>query len=232
MSRVVGNKAILAIDVLSLAVGSYGLYENIINAQLPDHLVKAGNWQFLTNLSLVYSLVVFGVGVLAHLFHSPALFQFKNTIHPVGLALESIVAMVYWPLRLFLIELLAKDGILHIPVHVDLAIHLMPVVSLLIDYLVFMPRWTIKTSTALGLVVFLSSAYYGLLKVLVDVENGAAYPYVFMNVETETERVFVFIVVGGVAFLQFLIFKGLYDWIVGKTEEADEAIDRFAKKNQ
>ncbi|KAK6458719.1 FAR-17a/AIG1-like protein [Scheffersomyces xylosifermentans] len=231
--RVVGNPTILAIDAVSLAIGFYGIHSNILTIELPDHLAKAGHWQFLTNLSLVYSLFVFLIGFVAHLTRSQTLFDLKNNIHPIGLALETIVAMIYWPLRIFFLQFLTADpSKFNLPLSTDLSIHLMPVVSLLIDYLVFMPRWTIKTSTALALMVSLTSGYWFLLKYLIDVDNGAKYPYAFLDVDSDEKRVVVFGMVAITAFSQFLLMRKLYDLIVNYTEKIDDEIDKeLDKKN-
>ncbi|KAI5964263.1 uncharacterized protein KGF55_002205 [Candida pseudojiufengensis] len=231
--RQVGNPIILIIDLISILIGFYGIYTNMIYVELPPHLKDAGQWQFLTNLSLIYSIITFIIGFLAHLFKNQTLFLIKNDLHPIGLALESIVAGVYWPLRLFFLNLLTKDpSKFKMPIVTDLSIHLMPIISLLIDYLVFMPKWTISINTALAFVVSFTTFYWFLLKNLIDLEKGGRYPYEFMNVEKESERIIVFVVVGTVAFGQFLLMRQVYDWVVGKTEEASIKIDKeLDKKN-
>ncbi|KAI5956390.1 hypothetical protein KGF54_000865 [Candida jiufengensis] len=205
----------------------------MIYVELPPHLKDAGQFQFLTNLSLIYSIITFVIGAIAHLFKSEYLFLLKNDLHPIGLALESIVAGVYWPLRLFFLHLLTKDpSKFKMPIITDLSIHLMPIVSLLIDYLIFMPKWTISINTALAFVVSFTTFYWFLLKNLIDVDKGGRYPYEFMNVEKESSRIIVFAVVGIVAFIQFLFMRQVYDWVVGKTEEATTKIDEeMDKKN-
>ena len=102
----------------------------------------------------------------------------------------------------------------------------MPVVSLLIDYLVFMPRWTIKSNTVLLLITALSTGYWCLLKYLVDTENGGRYPYAFMDMEDDGLRALVFVAVGLVAFLQFHFMRNIYDVVVKKAETVDIEIDR------
>jgi hypothetical protein len=220
------------IDGISLLIGGYGIYGNILTCVLPPHLAGGGHWQFLTNLSLIYSMVVFGLGFIAHLTKNQRLFAVKNTIHPIGIALESIVALIYWPLRIWFIHLLANDpSLMTIPLSIDLSIHLMPLVSLLIDYLVFMPKWTIRTSTALMICTAFTICYWVLLKYLIDVENGGVYPYAFLNVDTELQRGIVFCMVGLSTFCQFLSLRKLYETIVGVTEDVSAEIDhKLAKK--
>ncbi|KAI3403298.1 hypothetical protein KGF56_003886 [Candida oxycetoniae] len=225
--RRVGNPLITIIDLLSILIGAYGAYTNIYTVELPSHLAKAGHWQFLTNLSLVYSLVVFAIGFFAHITKSKTLYQIKNNIHPIGLALELIVAGIYWPLRVFFLHLLTKDpSKFQVPLLTDLSIHLMPVVSLLVDYLVFMPKWTISNNTALSFMVVLTVFYWFLLESLIDKENGGSYPYQFMDVEKDFHRVLIFAIVAFVAYFQFLTMKRVYDWVVGATEEASIEIDK------
>ena len=55
--RVVGNHVILGINAVSIVVGLYGAWR-IFLIELSDDLKGAGHYQFLTNLSLIYSLVV------------------------------------------------------------------------------------------------------------------------------------------------------------------------------
>lgn len=219
--RELGNKYILAIDFVSVCIGTYGIIK-VTNLQLPAHLEAGGPWQFLTNLSLAYSLVVFIVGFLAHLIKCKRLYAVKNYLHPIALALETIVAGIYWPLRLFFLHLLAKDpSKFNLPLRVDLSIHLMPVVSLLIDYLVFMPKWTLSAVGAFFNCFILTTGYWFLLKSLVDFDNGGEYPYVFLNVENERLRMTIFSTVGIVAFVQFLVMRALYDRLLTAAKEEE-----------
>ena len=55
--RVVGNHVILGINAVSIVAGLYGAWR-IFLIELSDDLKGAGHYQFLTNLSLIYSLVV------------------------------------------------------------------------------------------------------------------------------------------------------------------------------
>lgn len=223
MARTVGDPVITAITFFSILGGLYGIFL-ILSLPLPPHLINGGHWQFLTNLSLVYSLCVFLIGFLAHVSRSEKLFEVKNNLHPIGLALEAVVACVYWPLRIFFLHLLvAEPEKMSLPLVTDLCIHLLPVVSLLVDYLIFMPRWTLTATSALSMCAVLATAYYFLLKKLVDVESGASYPYMFLNTEKESTRIMIFGLVAFVGFSQFIFMRMLYDWIVGSSDEEIEA---------
>lgn len=222
-SRTPGHPVITAISSISLALGTWALCYLLLYIDLPPHLAGGGHWQFLTNLSLVFTLVVFLLGVVAHITKSAALFNLKNALHPIALALESVVTLVYWPLKLFFLHLLVKDPTRKmIPLAVDMCLHLLPVVSLLVDYIYFMPKWTITNWTALAACLVLTTLYWFLLKTLVDFENGGEYPYTFLNVDDEITRIAIFQVVGLVGFSSFLFFKKVYDLIVHPEEDPAE----------
>lgn len=229
MSRTVGNPYIAVINAAALGLSMYAFNFVFGKVTLPPQLEGGGHWQFLTNLSLLFSVVIFLLGLFAHVLKSSALFNLKNTLHPIALVLELVVASVYWPLRLVFLELLTKRPKEYlVPMRVDICLHLVPVLVLMVDYLVFMPRWTIRTTTAGGFVVLLASLYWALLKHLIDFENGGEYPYMFLNVETEQKRAVIFGMVALVGFTFFVIIKKIHDLIAEPALGAEEA----AKKKE
>ncbi|SGZ54628.1 CIC11C00000002158 [Sungouiella intermedia] len=229
-SRAPGNPVITAISASAFASGTWALNYLVSRVDLPPHLAGGGHWQFLTNLSLLFTLVVLFIGVIAHITKSASLFNLKNNLHPIALVLECVVTTVYWPLKLFFLHLLVKDPTRKmIPLVVDLCLHLVPVVSLLVDYIFFMPKWTITNWTALATCLVLTTLYWVLLKQLVDFENGGEYPYMFLNVDNEATRMLIFQVVGLVGFASFLFFKKVYDLVVHP--EVEKIEETKLKKN-
>lgn len=226
MNREVGNGLILLIDIVALVIGVYGLL-GVVKNELPPYLASGGHWQFLTNISLVISLLVFFLGIVAHATKNRKAFVLKNNIHQVATSLEFVVTMIYWPLRLFLLHLLIKEPskkLISWPV--DLAVHLVPLVSLLLDYLVFMPKWTIKREVAFLLSTSLSLIYYAYLNVLIDFENGGSYPYAFLEVESEFLRLVIVLIVGLVGFFSTIIVDHIYELVVGKQEEVSHEYEK------
>lgn len=215
MARTAGNVASALLNATAFGLGGYGFYYTIVHIQLPAYLAAAGKWQFLTNLSLAISLVVFGLGVVAHATKSLKLFAIKNAIHPVALVLELVVTLVYWPLRLVFIGLLVSDPSRKmIPMFVDMCLHLVPGVALVVDFFCFMPRLTVNNRDSFCVCMLLTFMYWAWLKRLIDVEGGGQYPYNFMNVEKELHRVGIFAVVGMVGFGAFLFLRQLYDVLI------------------
>lgn len=226
VSRTPGNPVITIVYAVSFGLGAWALQYLVNQVDLPPHLEGGGHWQFLTNLSLAFTLLVFFIGFVSHVTKSPTLFVLKNNLHPIALVLECVVTTVYWPLKLFFLHLLVKDPTRKmIPLFVDLCLHLFPVLSLLVDYFFFMPKWTISNQSALVACVVLTSLYWFLLKMLVDFENGGEYPYTFLNVEGDITRIAIFQVVGLVGFAFFLFFRSLYDIAVHPEVEAEAERD-------
>lgn len=215
MARTVGNPLVIAINAVSLALGSYALYYLSVIVVLPPHLAGAGQWQFLTNLSLLYTLFVFLVGLVAHVTKSPALFRLKNNLHPIALALESVVTLVYWPLRLMFVHILVKDPTAKfIPIFIDLCLHAMPAAALLVDFFVFMPKWTLSPQKSFAACVVISLVYWVWLKYLIDFQNGGEYPYMFLNFGGDATRLLIFVAVGLLGWVSFMVLRMLYDLVV------------------
>lgn len=208
----IGHPLVLTLNGLSVAIGVFGLIR-LGDLPLPQHLQGAGKWQFLTNLSLMYSIGVFFLGFLSHLFKSQRLYNIKNNVHAIGFVLEIVVFLVYWPLKLFFIDILAKDGVVGIDIITDLSIHFMPVVSLGIDFFLFMPNWSMSTNVAFSSCLFLTSVYWVWLHYLIDFEAGGRFPYEFLNVENVYSRAGIFCLVGMIGFSQFLLMRKVYNMV-------------------
>lgn len=228
MPRTHGNKKVFLINAIATGLGGYAIWFSLYKVELPPHLAGAGQWQFLTQLSLAASLVVFAIGLAAHGLHSPALFLLKNALHPIAMILETVVTTIYWPLRLFLVHKLVKDPTRkHLPLSIDFCMHLVPFVALFVDYIFFMPKWTISSYSAFVICGALCGSYYLWLRRLVDVANGGEYPYEFLNVPDELTRIMIFGAVALLAFAFFLSLRALYTIVVGDSAEQD-----LVKKSQ
>lgn len=222
MGRTVGNKYALTLNLISLAICSYGMYDSFYSERvLPPHLYEAGQWQFWTNWSLTVTIVVLALGVVAQATESQYLFRLKNNLHPIGLAMETVVTIVYWPLRLLFLALLIKDDSpqVIIPLSTDLSVHLMPIVGLLVDYLAFMPNWTFKNSSALGVCVIITTSYWFWLQHVVDVEKGAGFPYEFLNHPSAYFRLTIFAFVALIGLSLAFLWPKVHALVAGKEKK-------------
>ncbi|ODQ77487.1 hypothetical protein BABINDRAFT_163497 [Babjeviella inositovora NRRL Y-12698] len=207
--RTVGNPTALVLNIVSFLIGAYGFYL-LSFVELPPALKSGGQFQFLTNLSLVVSMVYFFLGAVAHITKQQGLFYAKNQVHVVALTLESIVAGVYWPLRFFAVDMIAVEGMIP-PVPLDLAIHLMPITSLVLDCWLFMPSWTVSDRVVLRECAVISVGYWYWLEHSLKL---ATFPYPFLNVPA-LPRFAIYVVITLFAYANYLLQKQLCNRFIG-----------------
>lgn len=209
--RELGNTRAIILQVISLGIGTLGL-SYLGKVKLSPGLVDAGHWQFLTNLSLVFLMMIFVLGLISHITRDHTIYRWKNTLHVFCFVVVAMVSLIYWPLRLFFLELLVKDVTkFSTPVVMDLSVHLMPALSLGLDYFLFMPNWTTPASTVFIGCLCITFSYWAWLLYLIDFDNGGTFPYMFLNVDSALVRSYIFVVVGLCAFGVFLVMRYLYN---------------------
>lgn len=205
------------LNAVSAVVVSYGLY-SCTSIKLPPSLEKAGHKQFLTNISAAVT-VLNNVSNLANYAlrrggapSGAVEFWARHVTLPIALAVESVVASVYWPLRLFAIHLIMVDAPRGdrspIPLQVDLAIHLAPIVLLLSDHYLSGAgaKFRISKRYAWAIVMVLGFGYKSLLGRLIDPDAGQAFPYPFLNV-AEPLRSIIFAIVTSISLLYYLAYQ-------------------------
>ena len=185
------------INALLLVTGTYGLYKCTM-VHLPPTLNSAGHKQFLTNISLAISLV-YNLLTLLTRGHSRVVEEY---VFPVSLILETVVALVYWPLKIFFVHLiyqqsanpLKKRGTV-LPLHVDMCLHLFPSVGLLFQYL-FLRRssFSLSKRKVFLVCILLGTVYKWYLQILVKPELGAKYPYPFLDISEPWKSIVMYTV--------------------------------------
>ncbi|ODQ78180.1 hypothetical protein BABINDRAFT_168373 [Babjeviella inositovora NRRL Y-12698] len=225
MMRSAGNTSAFSLSLISIIMGLYGFLQ-IADTKLHESLHKGGHSQFLTNISLGISMVVFCLGAVAHITKSSTLFTIKNKLHAVALTLESVVAGVYWPFWIFFFHTIADRGPPP-PLSLDLIVHLMPVVSLTIDYWLFMPSWKISNSSGFALCVVCTLAYYYWLEHALKLSH---FPYPFLNVPT-AQRFVTYASIMGVAFVNFVLQKTLFNKFIGSETGQVEVFQWHGKQS-
>ncbi|CCK71790.1 uncharacterized protein KNAG_0H03760 [Huiozyma naganishii CBS 8797] len=212
----------LVINVVSAIVCSWGLY-HCSCVVLPASLKKAGHKQFLTNISVVVTVINNTANVInwfvqrcagaeVQQWKAVSALVSREITLPFALIMETIVPLVYWPLRLFALRLIAQDipaGMRYpIPISVDLAIHFWPIVFLLGDHYLsgYGSKFKISNGKAWLVITGTGFAYYKFLAALIDVSTGQAYPYPFLNVN-EPYRSIIFVFVSTIAWLIFIGYQ-------------------------
>lgn len=215
----------LLLNVASLLVCSNGLYK-CTRLTLPASLKDAGHKQFLTNISVVATLIsnvfnIFNWFVQRSkcsnqekpcCFASTLNYISRHLALPIALTLETIVPLVYWPLRLFaqnlIMQEVPQDAPNPIPVSTDVSIHLFPFIFLFSDHYLSGSgsKFRISNIRAWCIVATLGIAYFQYLGMLIDPTQGQAYPYPFLDVE-EPMKSAIFVVVSTVAWFFFIIYQ-------------------------
>ncbi|CAL9735179.1 hypothetical protein MOSE0_G08768 [Monosporozyma servazzii] len=217
----------LIFNLASLIICSRGLYKcsQII---LPAGLKDAGHKQFLTNISVVATLIsnVFNISNWAvQRFNcskqsedksccnaSSLHYVSRHLILPIALILETIVPLVYWPLRLFaqnlIMQDIPKDAPNPLSISTDISIHLFPFIFLFSDHYLSGSgsKFDISNTRAWCLVATLGIAYFQYLAILIDPTKGQIYPYPFLNVEEPFKSV-IFVVVSTAAWFFYVIYQ-------------------------
>ncbi|CEP60995.1 uncharacterized protein LALA0_S02e04390g [Lachancea lanzarotensis] len=203
------------VHLTSLSTSLWGAYR-ATKVVLPIRLREAGHRQFLTNIALAATILTNVVTLVSYVrANNRSLGHTSRQVAlPLALVLETVVALVYWPLRLFFLPLImhnVKDGSrVPLPVPVDCAIHLLPVLYLALDYLALEPApFQMSTKTAWFVVTALGLGYNQYLKVLIDRDAGAVFPYPFLEVR-EPYRSVIFVAVTSIAWIWFVVYKKIH----------------------
>ena len=170
IGRVIMPKAVItAVKVAVIAVLVLGIYETM-TLPVPPHLEHGGNWQFLTNLSLIATTVYVVLDVIQ--FNSTFLIYFH---HLCG-NLEFVVTVTYWTLIILFPEMLNSDSF-DVSLLLDLKIHFLPYLVLLLFYR--KPLISFGQSFLLSVVSMLG--YWAWIEYLVHTDPQLRYPYPFLN---------------------------------------------------
>ncbi|KAG0668401.1 hypothetical protein C6P45_004687 [Maudiozyma exigua] len=218
----------LFINFISLCSGCWGLSQ-ATKLILPPTLSSAGHKQFLTNISVVATLISNVWNIMNFFIQRSSLnvnvlngFNYisRHLVLPIGLVLETVVPLVYWPLRLFAMKLImqgVEDGKSPVPVPVDLAIHFFPCIFLLSDHYLSGSgsKFKISNLKAWLIVTGLGLAYYKYLALLIDTSKGQKYPYPFLDVE-EPYKSIIFVGVTTVAWSFYTLYQRFPPCITSK----------------
>lgn len=215
----------LLLNVCSLLICSRGLYK-CTQLILPSQLIEAGHKQFLTNISVGVTLMSNVMNIINWFVQRSKCatkndkrcnakcisFVSRHLILPIALILESIVPLVYWPLRLFAQNLIMqdvpRDAPNPLPLSTDVSIHLFPFVFLFADHYLsgYGQKFAISNSKAWLIVTALGMSYYKYLAILIDTTTGQMYPYPFLDVD-EPYKSIIFVIVSTIAWLFYILYQ-------------------------
>lgn len=198
-----------AVNALAVVSTFYGLY-NCVQVKLPENLAEAGHKQFLTNLGAGFTMVHASINLVNLLSRGKLHFLAREVTFPVALVLETIITLVYWPLRLFFIGMIMhgtkEPGRSPLPISVDISVHLLPLLYLLVDYFFLKPEpfFVSDSKIVFGLPMVLGAAYRVHLDSIIG-ENGN-YPYPFLDAP-EPHKSIIFVVISMIGGLFFVAYR-------------------------
>lgn len=212
----------LFINIVSITISYWGISQ-CTKIILPQNLYEAGHKQFLTNISVVVTLINNSANIIYWILEkilpsneilANCEFISRHITLPIALILESVVPLVYWPLRLFAQNLIMQDIPADIknplPLSVDMAIHLSPFICLFSDHYLSGSgsKFEVSNGKAWFIVTALGFSYYKYLSFLIDTNKGQVYPYPFLDVAEPWKSV-IFVLVSTVAWLFYVLYQKL-----------------------
>lgn len=198
----------IAWNFWGLYLCGYGLVESIL-LPLPAHLLKGGDWQFLTNTSLLVTclcmICITCTSVVKVLRIKYGKFEeYVKNLENLCCNLEFIVTVTYWSIILFCPDMLNGKSF-DVSWILDLKIHLFPYIFLLIDVLLIRNNQDMNSTdfaATFGFSVIFLGLYWSLIEINTSVLNKdglTKFPYPFLNDSDFLHRtawLFVFIGLG------------------------------------
>ena len=167
------------ISLIALGLCLSGFYD-CIKLPLPPHLDKGGQLQFLTTVSLLFTIIYI---TLSQLFPTN---RHLKTIYNIACNLEFNVTVSYWAMRVMFPNSLNTESFER-NVWLDLRIHLIPYLYLI----VFDSYERISANKSIGYTVGVLLGYWGYLEYIMYVHGHDGVPqftYPFLQHKTVLDR--------------------------------------------
>lgn len=190
---------------------------------------KGGHLQFLTIQALVGAWAYMGLCLVWDLFpgvRQLGLFRsVKRMLLMVALPLAFVVTSIYWSLYFFFPKLIlrpensfagAQDSpspsptLVRPPLHVDMAMHVAPFVTVLADFLAFerkLSSWQLNKSAPITLLLY--GILYACWVEYCSSHNGV-FPYPFLTINPPEGRAVVYACVTALAFISLRFLNCLH----------------------
>ncbi|KAG6376457.1 FAR-17a/AIG1-like protein [Boletus reticuloceps] len=132
--------------------------------------------------------------------------------------MEFIITSIYWPLLLFLPHLILPPTDVSptaglaptLPLQVDLALHAIPLLTVLVDFFVFEPKFPrIYAHTAAPAAIVAFSVWYASFVEYCATLNGT-FPYPFLTYSPFAVRVMIYTAVAGIGLGCFRTLNALH----------------------
>jgi len=188
---------------------------------------RGGHWGFLTIQGLAFASLTVWIGLVCDLFPGFKVLKIsKRYLMMVSMALACTISSIYWGLLLFAPELIvprlatgpggipkavlpgepsSESRLARIPLHLDLALHAVPGISMALDFFLFEKKYTwqqVYGQAPLILVLFLF--WYGGLTEYLGYLNDGNFPYPFLSLNPFPIRAAIYC---GASLLAYICFQ-------------------------
>ena len=181
--------------LLNLLLLGNGLYKSI-TTKLPPHLVKSGQFQFITNCSLLITVVYLSLLLLR--YQSICIYNLASN-------LEFNVIVSYWTMALLFPQMVAEDDVDR-DLFMDLQVHAFPYLYLIID--------SSQQNISLAASTVITASFIVGYWLYIETECGkhvgdgvSGYPYPFMKGKSQRERFFYVSIFGVIACCNWFVLK-------------------------
>ncbi|KAH8833846.1 FAR-17a/AIG1-like protein [Flagelloscypha sp. PMI_526] len=227
MSQSKSNLFLAAFHAAGFAWMYYGLH-SLDQLDMNEFVSKqyGGHAQYLTIQGLVISLITVFLAAINDVAPGvPLIPSLKKFFLLVSLPLESVIATIYWSLRLFIPHLIlpstdhfAEAGVsdspevsspklFYIPLPMDLAMHAAPGIILLLHFFLFEKKFSLKEVRQTAAVSILAFAlWYGPWVEWCASYNNNKFPYPFLPEDSLPIR---FTIYAGAALFAFISLQGI-----------------------
>ncbi|VDC06007.1 unnamed protein product [Peniophora sp. CBMAI 1063] len=189
---------------------------------------KGGHLQFLTIQGLALAAATLSLGLIHQIIPSiPYIQKVKRTLGMVSLPLAFTISIIYWPLVLLapsLIMPLSNEGIqvegepssaapvpFRLDLNVDLALHFMPAISLLLDFLLFERQYSpLEMKRHAPAMALLMAVWYGSWVEYCASHNNGTFPYPFLTLSPFPVRIVIYLGVTGLALSVLWVLNPLH----------------------
>ncbi|KAJ1309835.1 hypothetical protein OPQ81_006600 [Rhizoctonia solani] len=181
-----------------------------------------GHWQYLTILGLAAAWITMALSLVGDLFPSfQSVNETKRSLLMISLPTSIIVSCIYWTLMLAFPHLILPPIVApsepaepssapeapqfyRIPLKMDLALHLVPSLSLTLDFFLLERKYTARQlKTQAPLLAVLAAISYATWAEYCASKNGA-FPYPFLTISPFYIRVVIYAVTTLLAYLSLL----------------------------
>lgn len=188
-------------DILALSLCVKGLIETC-SLPLADYMEKGGQFQFLTNLTLLITTIFYGLLVISGIVNIPPKAKtWLKYYHRLCQNCEFAVTVAYWSLYFMFPKLLNIDTF-DVSIVLDLEIHLFPYICLTISDMA-QESTQLKHIYNYELILVYLMAYWTYIEIIYLGE--AIFPYPFLSQEPLLVRL------GWL--LGFIVTSSFHNWI-------------------